>query len=153
MMTNELRNFTEADNVEYGEVEITLEESTLEEYKYDKQEVVNAFKEETENIKEGSKNTKIEFEKQKVETSNSEIGTQSIIDRRTYYIARVWSGIPAIGLDSSIIHNFNATTRDGYIKSISLRGSSYEKGFIKLSKWTHNDSWYEINSQGVVCQH
>ncbi len=50
MMSNQLRNFTEDDNVEYGEVEDTLEESTLEEYNYE-QEIVNAFKEEAENIK------------------------------------------------------------------------------------------------------
>ncbi len=54
------------------------------------------------------------------------------MDRRTYYIARVWSGISAARIDSTINQDFNATTRNGYIKSIPLIGDSYEKAFLKL---------------------
>lgn len=75
---------------------VELKESTLEQYDYDKETIVNAFKEEAKALKEGFSNAEVEIKKNELkETDNN--GLQSVIDNGSYYTAKVWTGIPAMG--------------------------------------------------------
>lgn len=128
-------------NVVFEDVSIDLDQSTLEEYDYDKEKIFKLFQEHADEIKNGFDIEVLEIEAP--EANEDEIGTQSIVKKRGYYIAKVWMGVPAIG-HGYVNQDFNATKgSNNRITNLKLLGSSYATG-ITLGGWTHNRSWTEV---------
>lgn len=141
IMNDELSEVIQSNNDDVSttleNISIKLNESTLELYDYDKIKIINAFKEEAQEIKNNFLNTKVEV----TEVKTPDISPYSVVDRGSFYIAKVWAGLPAIGW-GYINQDFSATKSGSKIKSIKLLGSSYKTG-VMAGSWTHNRSWIE----------
>src|SRR5699024_4260820 len=120
-----------------------LEESTLELYDYNKEKIIEAFKQNAKELNQGLKNAKVDIEKNDFIQSN-EFTPQTIVDRGSYYIAKVWAVVPGLG-HGYINQDFRVVRSSSRFSNINLIGSSYKSG-VFLSSWTHNRSWYEMFS-------
>ncbi|WP_208588504.1 hypothetical protein [Gracilibacillus suaedae] len=152
ILVEELENYS-AGIVEYENPSIKLTQVTLEKYNYNKQDILNAFKKEAELIKANAKNITMEFEEKETDNNpESEIGIQKIIKNPSHYpgdyTASVSAAVPGL-TTASIRQDFDASVRSGYIKSITLRGSSYSSSKIGLSQWSPIKSWATIETVGA----
>ncbi|MDQ8440414.1 hypothetical protein Q3F30_09485 [Enterococcus faecium] len=73
---------------------------------------------------------------------------KKIINNGSYYTARVWSGVPAIG-HGYINQDFRVTISGGRVISTNFLGSSYSSGFL-IGTWSHNRSWAETRGGGTL---
>ncbi|UTR13832.1 hypothetical protein MM221_14600 [Salipaludibacillus sp. LMS25] len=133
--------------VEVDDISIELEKSTLEFYDYDKEMITNSFKEKAKEIKRDLTGTEVEIIKNEVQNENG-IGIQSVIKKKSYYTARVWSGVPAVGW-GYINQDFQARNKSGKISGMKLLGSSYDTG-VTAGGWTHNRSWFDMHKYAVA---
>lgn len=132
--------------VEIGEVKIELEQSTLELYDYDEDKIINAFKQEADQSKQELLETNIEVAKIE-STQLNEVEPYSIIDKGSYYVARVWSGVPFVGW-GYVNQDFTGRISDGKLRSLKTKGASYGTG-ITIGRWDHNRSWIEVHRYAV----
>lgn len=129
------------ESVTFEDFSIDLTESTLEEFDYNEERILESFEEHTQEIKDGFLAGGIELEKvEELEEGEPEFGIQSIVKINTGYKARVWAGVPAIG-HGYINQNFRAGKRGNTVHSLSLQGSSYKEGFL-VGTWSHQSSWF-----------
>lgn len=61
------------------------------------------------------------------------------VDKGTYYIAKVWSGVPSVGY-GYINQDFSVKISNGKITNVNILGSSYQTG-LTYAKWNPNRSW------------
>src|SRR5699024_2759929 len=84
IMNEELKNTIQSDNdnvtIEIGQASVKLEESTLELYDYNKEKIIEAFKQNAKELNQGLKNAKVDIEKNDFIQSN-EFTPQTIVDR------------------------------------------------------------------------
>ena len=151
VMNEELGQQVQTDDnkvsVDIEETTVELKEKTLELYNYDKDKIVNAFKQEARELKEGFSKTDIEVKKVK-ENSPKGNSLNSLVDNGSYYTAKVWSGIPAMGW-GYINQDFIGRNSGNKLVGLKLQGNSYGTG-LTLGSWTHNRSWIDIHKYGVT---
>lgn len=137
-------------SIEIGDISVQLDDETLEKYDYDKERVIEAFKEEIKDWGNGLKRTEIEIQKKVDSNLTNNFETYSVKNMGTYYVAKVWAGVPAIG-HGYINQDFNAKKSGGKFTSVKLLGSSYKSG-VMLGTWSHNRSWVTIPNSKTVAE-
>lgn len=70
-----------------------------------------------------------------------------IVDKGSYYTAKVWSGVPSIG-HGYINQDFSVNISNGRITSINILGNSYQTGFT-LAVWNPNRSWTTLTQNNT----
>lgn len=144
-MNEEFYSLIQASNddviIEIEKVSVELKQSTLELYDYDKEKIIDAFKQETKELKKSLTNTKVDIIKNETQKSD-EISTLSVNNHGSYYTAQVWAGLPAAGW-GYINQDFTASNITNKIANIVLLGPSYKSGVL-ISSWTPNRSWFEV---------
>lgn len=151
IMNEELGSLIQSDNddvtVGIGGISIELDEGTLELYDYDKDKIIDAFRQEAKELKQGFENTEVDIIKEESQQLNGEISPLSVIDKGSYYVARVWAGVPSGGW-GYINQDFTASNLNNKIHNIKLIGPSYKSGVL-VGSWSHNRSWFEVQRYAV----
>lgn len=70
-----------------------------------------------------------------------------IVNKGSYYIAKVWSGVPSVG-HGYINQDFSVRISNGKITSVNLLGSSYQTGFT-FARWNPNRSWTTLSQNNT----
>lgn len=141
-ITQELHQFV-LDNeldVELGEAKINISELHL---NSSDEKTVNEY---LDKIVQNLKNSLLEANTEVVSKNNvvSSDFQPLVVDRGSYYTARVWSGIPSGGW-GYINQDFTASVTGNRINSINFLGDSYSSG-VAYGSWSHTRSWVEYTN-------
>lgn len=147
-LADKMNDFIEKNklNVKIENPKAKITQEVLEEYNYDKNVIKDVIRKDVTDFQNYLLN--VQTTKEELKLMEEQIKDDSrIVHKGTYYTAKVFSGVPAIGL-GYINQDFKATIAgSSRLTRLDFLGNSYPSGF-NIGSWTHNRSWYNVNSYG-----